>query len=748
MRFEVAEVISRTLPTLSADESHIKAHERKTLASNKSTRRYMPYYNVDSFLRMCKNLGIDGIDLFTPSDVVERRNTRKVCMCLRSLSKKSRLRDLNVPDFDSVTCTLAMPTDMVECIRKSLEKSHSSSSLSVEQEAEKVSRVRVWRRMSNSASAVSNGYSDSCDEAESKFVVAESYGSSDDAYDAESPDISGSQVVREYNSELQLSTRSDFENEDDDLCEYLSPSNAESVGSPCSQYYSDEDLSVPSSNGLGSRISGKVPELNIETNHEYQISDVVHVPIDWEDIHLDVGNNKGVNANDGEVDCVSHDNEDVDTTCSHGFYLIGNDMCNEQLGTSNNPSKVDCDNISELGEPPECVLTDDFHVSDAPHLSHEDAPSENNATKHDPLVCEVDLGTGEHYSHGKTKDTVLYGELLIQSSCVSKPSESPDLLYDSENQASNACTKVINIGVNSCCDRVNNENVTSEVVAGELRFHEEQSPCSVDYDGNTFNCSSLVDVKSNDYDDHATFVDPIRTSIPSLFERDTVICTDVHCSPIENDKESLESKMMPDNKEQHSDNGCMEGNASNESDMPQMDLNSSPCMVEAKNITGCSKGCHDTMEGSEGHNALVESVDHKPLDNTILVSSFATAVCDPHSEAQHPKILEDTDHKHLQCVKEAEKGESKFVKQEGTNKEVPVHKPQRKLLKSIVKGTTLVGVAVFLLHLRKNRRENTSGAKKRPAQIVIQGTTKPLQKGQMGGSTSSVYPAEKLHLKL
>ncbi|KAI3983918.1 hypothetical protein MKX01_011626 [Papaver californicum] len=43
-------------------------------------------------------------------------------MCIRSLSKKARLRGLKVPDFDVVTYTIAMPTDMVKDIRRSLEK--------------------------------------------------------------------------------------------------------------------------------------------------------------------------------------------------------------------------------------------------------------------------------------------------------------------------------------------------------------------------------------------------------------------------------------------------------------------------------------------------------------------------------------------------------------------------------------------------------------------------------------------------
>ncbi|XP_021718695.1 uncharacterized protein LOC110686393 [Chenopodium quinoa] len=738
--FEVSEVISKRIPLLHVDDTQNKVYEWKTLASNKSTRRYMPYYNVDSFLRMCKNLGIDGIDLFAPSDVVERRNTRKVCMCLRSLSKKSRLRDLNVPDFDSVTCTLAMPTDMVEGIRKSLEMSQSTSSLSAEQEVEKVSRVRVWQRMSNSTSAVSNGYSDNCDEAESRFVVAESSGSSDYAYDAESPIISGSpQEVGEYSSELQLSMGADFKNEDDDQCEYLSPSNAESVGSPCSHYYSDGELSVPSSNDLGSHISSKVPKLNSETNHGYQFGDVRHVPINWEDSHLNLGNVK--DANDDEVDCVSHDNIDVDTTSSHDIYLIGDDICNKNLGTSNNLSIVDCDKSSELGEPPECAVTGGFHVVEAPYLSDTDVPSENNSAKHEPFVRDIVLDVGEPCFHGKTDDKVLSSELLIQGPFVSKPSEYPDFLYDSENQASNTCTEVLNVGENSCYDRLINGNATSEDVAGQLRCHEEKSPCSVDCDGHSCNCSSLLSVKSNANDDQlipARFVSPSSTS-PSLLERYTISYTELHCSPIQNDRMSFDDKKItPDFKDV---------NESNLSGMPHMNLNSVPYVVVAENGTKFLNDCHDAMKGSKSHNALVESVDDKLIntDNANLVNSFASALCDPQS-GESPKIVEDTNHKHLCRVKDAEKGESDFAKQEDTEKDVPVHKPQRKLLKSVVKGTALVGIAVFLLHLRKNRRENLSEAKKRPIHFVIQGTPKPLQKGNKGGSTSSVYPAEKLKL--
>ncbi|KAF3967726.1 hypothetical protein CMV_008298 [Castanea mollissima] len=70
---------------------------------------------------ICKILGLTGIDLFSSSDVVEKRDTRKVCMCIRSFSRKARSKHLSVPDFDVVTYTVAMPTDMVGCIRRSWE---------------------------------------------------------------------------------------------------------------------------------------------------------------------------------------------------------------------------------------------------------------------------------------------------------------------------------------------------------------------------------------------------------------------------------------------------------------------------------------------------------------------------------------------------------------------------------------------------------------------------------------------------
>ncbi|RLN42061.1 hypothetical protein C2845_PM01G31140 [Panicum miliaceum] len=107
-------------------QSKVYIYERPSFG--RSHGKYMPYLKVDSFLKICQILGLAGIDMFTPSDVVEKRNVRKVCICIRSASKKSNMMHLNVPDFDIVTYTISMPNYIVGGIRRSLEQPQYSSS--------------------------------------------------------------------------------------------------------------------------------------------------------------------------------------------------------------------------------------------------------------------------------------------------------------------------------------------------------------------------------------------------------------------------------------------------------------------------------------------------------------------------------------------------------------------------------------------------------------------------------------------
>ncbi|KAL6637069.1 hypothetical protein ACP70R_024641 [Stipagrostis hirtigluma subsp. patula] len=127
--FQVSKVIWKKLLKKNREllkQSKFYIYERTSFG--RSNGKYMPYSKVDSFLKICQILGLAGIDLFTPSDVVEKRNVRKVCICIRSVSKKSRMMRVNVPDFDIVTYTIAMPNYIVGGICRSLEQPQYSSS--------------------------------------------------------------------------------------------------------------------------------------------------------------------------------------------------------------------------------------------------------------------------------------------------------------------------------------------------------------------------------------------------------------------------------------------------------------------------------------------------------------------------------------------------------------------------------------------------------------------------------------------
>ncbi|CAL4935472.1 unnamed protein product [Urochloa decumbens] len=127
--FQVSKVIWKRLLKKNREQlkqSKVYIYER--LSFGRSNGKYMPYSKVDSFLKICQILGLAGIDLFTPSDVVEKRNVRKVCICIRSVSKKCHMMRLNVPDFDIVTYTISMPNYVVGGIRRSLEQPQYTSS--------------------------------------------------------------------------------------------------------------------------------------------------------------------------------------------------------------------------------------------------------------------------------------------------------------------------------------------------------------------------------------------------------------------------------------------------------------------------------------------------------------------------------------------------------------------------------------------------------------------------------------------
>eukprot|EP00250_Pteridium_aquilinum_P024593 c29307_g1_i1 orf=213-1526(+) len=82
-------------------------------SNGKLSGRYLPYSNIDAFLKVCQKLGLTGVDLFSPPDVVEEKDIRRVCLCIRALSQKARARNVKVPNFDYVTHNEVIPTGIV-----------------------------------------------------------------------------------------------------------------------------------------------------------------------------------------------------------------------------------------------------------------------------------------------------------------------------------------------------------------------------------------------------------------------------------------------------------------------------------------------------------------------------------------------------------------------------------------------------------------------------------------------------------
>jgi hypothetical protein len=56
----------------------------------KNNSKYQPFASVEAFLKVCKEVGLQDLDVFNPSDVVDKKDIRHVCVCLRRLSKNGR----------------------------------------------------------------------------------------------------------------------------------------------------------------------------------------------------------------------------------------------------------------------------------------------------------------------------------------------------------------------------------------------------------------------------------------------------------------------------------------------------------------------------------------------------------------------------------------------------------------------------------------------------------------------------------
>lgn len=342
--FEVSIVIWKMLLTKSMELRHMIAFKYKPFASKKSSGRYLPYSNVDSFLKICKIVGLTGVDLFSPSDVVEKRNARSVCMCIRSLSKKARSKHLNIPDFDIVTYTVSMPTNMVGFIRRSLELSQCRFLRSASYSLENGSKMKPRKKSSAAARARScDFYSEDYDETESNFLVAGSHNPStnDSAsqMDSNFENLGVSSAVRRctWASDVLQSDIQDQEKDEYAQDEYELPCLAKSVGTRCSKHVRNnnppDSMSSPSCLSSQFELSGRASDINngVRHNHQNDALDSVHNNYDCASIGgYSVDDNTG--GKSYMVHCGVDNNDSFLTDGEDGMYNV--DTYTESCGSN------------------------------------------------------------------------------------------------------------------------------------------------------------------------------------------------------------------------------------------------------------------------------------------------------------------------------------------------------------------------------------------------------------------------------
>ncbi|KAK7849872.1 protein opaque10, partial [Quercus suber] len=227
--------------------------------------------NQRELRHICKILGLTGIDLFSPSDVVEKRDTRKV------------------PDFDVVTYTVAMPTDMVGCIRRSWELPKFSVLNSASENKNKNSseKFRQKHTITNSGRNY-DMHSEDSDGTEINHMVIHIDGSSTKfsydmtsqmSFDLENCGGAFSMVKNGILAKCLLQV--DIQNQekiDYSQCQLESPCTTKSVGSLCTQcgecdHLLNNSLS-PSSIDSQIHLSDGVSPIRSQVKHSNEISEM------------------------------------------------------------------------------------------------------------------------------------------------------------------------------------------------------------------------------------------------------------------------------------------------------------------------------------------------------------------------------------------------------------------------------------------------------------------------------------------
>ncbi|KAL0378181.1 UNVERIFIED_CONTAM: protein OPAQUE10 [Sesamum radiatum] len=664
-------------------------HKYGPFGSKKSSGRYRPYSNVDSFLKICKILGLSGIDLFSPSDVVEKKNVRKVCICLRALSKKARSKQLSVPDFDMVINSVAMPTDMVGVIRRSLESSQCTLSNSSSYSSRKGSQMKLKQKnLFAPSNRDDDSSSEDSDEAESRYMGEISFSSAGKFDYADG-----------VNSHLEISPESDVKCQCTDEFEHGQP---KSSASP-QDLMNDHELDQMSSCGIISKkkLNHGVSHVNNEVrrNSRNGTADISNINFTLENDDSVVGDSSCVDV--GESNYISD-------------YLAFSDLMVHATDGSN-PGTLDGENnlfdfflnVDSQG------LTSDkrsFQNGSRRKLSEEEEMEVSSTTSMSSILgrllnLEFDdqfdeddsLSTNvysfeskEHEAEKHYKDSFALSETpkmeMFETQTDTMPFDSPAAQPETALSASTKCDPTSQ----NKCELSGIESLQGE--SCDTQINNLGNDLSLEKESETF---------------RTTVLDP-DSDLLQFGVNHTSLVTSDHLKFSCNNESVEESERSSKQLENINVQGFTKNTPLVVSDVCKSVSDNNPCLP-VKDM----KGAHVVNGIQDNITSAAENNSQDKRENSLNI--LAESIRDGRKDA---------------------------------NSQLPPAKPGRKpLLKTVVKGTAIAGVLFLLLHIGIKSKGNNAEETKQYAQVSRYSGSKPSSTKQRTRSVGKgIYPTEKIKL--
>ncbi|XP_020227550.1 uncharacterized protein LOC109808814 isoform X2 [Cajanus cajan] len=750
--FQVSKVVWKLLLSKHMELRHTKAYKIQPFAS-KNIARYRPYSNVDSFLKICKILGLTGVDLFSPSDVVERRNTRKVCMCIRSFSKKSRSMNINVPDFDIVTRMVAMPKDLVGCRRRSIELSHSIlADSSCSYYLQKLARRKSRQGYSIIGSTGDNEtHSGQSVDPENKHLVFQ-YDDlhTDDLYDytSERNYIASPMVEHVYMPEdldqLNIQNQENFNDDFELLC------SMESLEYPCSEDIEHAcELTLPSSpqGDLHTDLIDMTSHLDTKTEQVQESRSIMD--FDYFE-HVSISSNSSVIVTPNNVrktgkrdaSSLMKDREDHDLfhdeNVSPTVYLSASSH-----GSNPTPQSAENGRCFEIGDDKEVLLVAcmNCYSREAMNLGDQ-VDAENNFKNNDSFKVHKDKNDQwdkikeEHESQGTVKCREMPYQIISSagySYSVIKIEETEPSLYSPDCYFCNT---------NSSDKVVPHSNATSSILLKKFLAYEERESqvdlkcldnAGCNQSEESLSCQSYYLPESCKWDQKGKCA---ATSYKDI--KSSCFLEDVSHVEITPCIQKASEVLSTDGKELNIDSLALASNALAADDCEK-------CSTLGEDSNDFCKGDTTQDIGQRGQRVLDiitnDVVIPANCDHQAFQYEKDPVYHSEHTREVHNKeeIKQEDEHVHLENLVGTEEGGIQII---------PKAKPQKKLLlKSVLGGAAAVGLLFMILHLRRNGEEKA-------AQPSIASSDKGKEKIQKKSTqkvkrstTKGVYPAERINLK-